>query len=228
MSIFKKIKSAFIIEEGNTSDTAKTTESKSAPRETPVDNLSDSQVVDQPDSSYETTEGKINQKFTNILLKAIEAQNQTGFDYIEFKQSIQNLLKMNMDEPTMYRSAYATAQTLGATPDNLVASAQRYLAVLKKEEEKFNAALISQRSKQIDGGLDEVKNVEQSIQDKRRQIEQLKKEVAASEAKLGQMKNEIQDANRKIKATQQDFIASYGNLVSQIAKDVENINSYLK
>lgn len=227
MSIFKKIKSAFVIEEGQTSDTAKATESKSAPQETPVD-LSDSQVVDQPDSSYETTEGKINQKFTNILLKAIEAQNQAGFDYIEFKQSIQNLLKMNMDESTMYRSAYATAQTLGATPDNLVTSAQRYLAVLKKEEEKFNAALISQRSKQIDGGLEEVKNVEQSIQDKRRQIEQLKKEVAASEAKLGQMKDEIQDANLKIKATQQDFIASYGNLVSQIAKDVENINKYLK
>jgi peptidoglycan hydrolase CwlO-like protein len=133
-----------------------------------------------------------------------------------------------MDESTMYRSAYATAQTLGATPENLVASAQRYLAVLKKEEAKFNAALVSQRRKQIDGGLGEVKSFEQSIEDKRNQIEQLKKEVAASEAKLVEMKTEIQEANLKIETTQQDFVASYGNLVSQITKDVENINKYLK
>ena len=153
----------------------------------------------------------------------METQNQEGFDYIEFKQSIQNLKKMDMDEATVFKSAYATAQTLGATPGGLVASAKRYLSVLKKEEDKFNVALSNQRKKQIDGGLGDIKGLEQSIQQKLDEIEKLKKDVEASKSKLVAMKKEIADANLKIDTTQQDFVASYGHLVEQIHQDVENI-----
>jgi len=227
-SIFKKIKSAFVIEDGHSaapssekvdSEPAKTT----AEKRPPLANESTSSVDIDPDSS----DGEINQKFTDILLRALEANNQEGFDYIEFKRSLQNLLKMNMEEGTVYKSAYATAQTLGATPKGLISSAQYYLTVLQKEEDKFKVALGHQRAKQIEGGQEEIKRYEQAIEDKKKQIEKLQQEIDQHQSKLSEMKSEIETSAQKIESTRSDFVASYANLVNQIQHDIENIGKYL-
>lgn len=224
-SIFKKIKSAFIVEEA---DSGNPTEEKTEMESSAKENESSQEVKDPATAiELEAGDGQVNQKFTDILLKALEANNQEGFDYIEFKRSIQNLYKMNMGEETVYKSAYATAQTLGATPKALVSSAQQYLAVLQKEEDKFKVALNNQRSKQIEGGLAEIKQFEQSIEQKKKQIEKLQQEIAQSEAKLQGMKEEIEASSQKIESTRNDFVASYANLVNQIQQDIENIGKYL-
>ena len=224
MSIFKKIKSAFIIEgEGSEAE-----EKIKANEEETVEEAV--QVSEQPDvdiSTYDTGEGKINKKFTNILLKAIEANNKEGFDYIEFKRSVQNLQKMDMDEATVYKSAFATAQTLGATPDSLAESAQSYLDVLQNEERKFQSALANQRSKQIDGRITEMQQIEETIRTKEAKIQQLEAEIAEHRAQLNGSKGEIEDATKKVESTGMDFMASYRNLVDQIHKDVDNIRKYL-
>ncbi|MCB0689380.1 MAG: hypothetical protein KDC53_22735 [Saprospiraceae bacterium] len=226
MSIFKKIKSAFVIEDeqspSSTPDHSGGDES--SPKDSqPVPTVEESSPVITSDSE----EGKINQKFTEILLRALEANNQEGFDYIEFKRSIQNLFKMNMAEDTVYKSAFATAQTLGATPKGLIASAERYLTVLQKEEDKFAVALNNQKTKQIDGGMEAIKNLEQSIGAKRTQIEKLQQEISQYQEKLTEMKSEIESSAQKIASTKSDFVASYTNLVNQIRTDIENIGKYL-
>ena len=228
--IFKKIKSAFVIDsEGAGSDAPKQKRSTSAETvKSTQPEASSEPTVTTSEAEYQTVEGQINQKFTDILLKSLEANNQEGFDYIEFKRSIQNLFKMNMDDATVYKSAYATAQTLGATPQGLIASAQRYVTVLDKEEEKFRTALVNQRAKQVDGGLSEIKKYEESIEQKRNQIKKLQDEIDKSEGVLSKMKDEIKVANNKIEKTNRDFVASHSNLVNQIKQDIENINKYLK
>ena len=225
MSIFKKIKSAFIIESQNDTESSTEDQEFGAPEEVVKAHV---ESANEPKISYDTPEGKVDQKFTNILLKAMQSQNQPGFDYIEFKQSIQNLAKMDMDEPTVYKSAYATAQTLGATPQKLIESARDYLNVLEGEGGKFANALASQRSKQIDGGLQEIQRYEQSVKVKKDQIAKLQKEIDDSEAKLKSMKSEIKESSTKIEATKSDFTVSLGNLVQQIQLDIENIGKYLK
>jgi chromosome segregation ATPase len=226
-SIFKKIKSAFIIEEG-TSEEA-TDSSPSDKSSGTAENVEAGQKQELAETIIDGSQisGEVNPKFMDILLKALEANNQEGFDYIEFKRSLQNLFKMDMEEATVYKSAYATAQTLGATPKGLILSAQQYLSVLKKEEEKFNVALGNQKSKQIDGGLQEIKQFEQSIVDKKKQIEKLMAEISQLETQLAKTKGEIQESAQKIEGTRADFVASYTNLVSQIKRDVENIGKYL-
>lgn len=226
MSIFKKIKSAFIIEDEHSGETEATREIPSS-RDTvePEAARNGGDAAVSPD--VPTPEGEINEKFTDILLKALEANNQEGFDYIEFKRSLQNLFKMNMEEGTAYKSAYATAQTLGATPKGLVSSAERYLGVLKKEEDKFKVALNNQRAKQIEGGLQEIKQFEQTIAGKKKQIEQLQKEIEQHQQALTKMQGEIEAAAEKIESTRSDFVASYMNLVKQIQQDIENIGKYL-
>jgi DNA repair exonuclease SbcCD ATPase subunit len=219
-SIFKKIKSAFIIEESTTAEMAEPGK-KGEPESRSVESTTVS------GSESPVSGGHINPKFTDILLHALEAKNQEGFDYIEFKRSLQNLARMNMDEATIYKSAYATAQTLGATPKGLTTSAEQYLDALKAEEAKFELALNNQRAKQIDGGLEEIKQHEGSVQQKAQQIEKLQEEIRKLEEKLGVMRKDIEESARKIEATRADFVASYHSLVNQIKQDIENIGKYL-
>ena len=224
MSLFRKIKSAFIIE-GEEGDKKQPVDNEGEAESLPKQEEADAPQIDI--TSYDTGEGKINTKFTNILLKAVDAHNKEGFDYIEFKRSLQNLKKMDMDEPTVYKSAFATAQTLGATPEGLIESANGYLGVLEEEERKFQQALANQRAKQIDGRMTRMQQMEETIRSKEAKIQQLQTEIEEHKAKLEASRGEIEEATKKVEATGMDFMASYRNLVDQIRKDVDNIRQYL-
>lgn len=227
-SIFKKIKSAFIIEdaEGNSSsgqsDEAKEKEAgDSAP------------LAEEVDSSMITTNegpivGKVSEKFTHILLKALESHNQEGFDYIEFKRALQNLEKMQgVDPAKTYEIAFATARTMGATSTGLISSAERYLTVLKKEQEKFNLTLEDQKKKQIGTKVEELRDVKELIKQKEARIKELAAEIEAHKSSLSGLQEELDSAAYKIESTSKDFVESYANLVGQIRRDVDNIKKYL-
>ena len=179
-------------------------------------------------SSPATSSGQVSGKFTNILLQAMEANNLDGFDYLEYKQSLHNLAKMPMDEPTRYKSAYAAASTMGATPDKLVKTAQFYVDILKKEEAKFAQALAHQKSKQIGDKSQLIQQHDNLIKEKTKQIEQLKKEIEQHQAKSEEMKKNISQSTIKVETTKNNFIASYNLVLSQIQKDIENMKKYLK
>ncbi len=219
--LFKNLKSIFVVE----GDEKAQEEEASAPSENPEE--SEPPEQQGPAITLTAGDGKISQKFTDILLQAIEKNNQDGFDYIEFKRSLQNLFKMNLPEQTTYQSAYAAAQTMGASPAGLVASAQQYLSVLEGEEQKFKKALENQRRKQVDSKVAELQQLEDSIKAKEAEIAALSKEIEASRGALDEVRTAIEEASQRVEATGQDFVATYGNLVAMIEKDVENIKKYL-
>ena len=73
----------------------------------------------------------------DVLAEALQNNNIDGVDYFEFRQSLLSLSKISMDEKTRYQSAFAMAQAMGATPKQLIETAEHYLNVLKNEEHKF-------------------------------------------------------------------------------------------
>lgn len=172
--------------------------------------------------------GKVSDQFYDILLGAMEHNNQEGFDYLEYKKSLQTLSKMPMDEQTRYFSAYAAAQAMGVTAEKLVNSAQFYATVLKKEDEKFQLAHQAQREKQIGGKEKAIADVDATIKAKTEQIARLTEEIKTHQADMEKMKAEISEAVVKIETTQNDFQATYQDLVGQINTDVENMKKYLK
>lgn len=219
--MFKNIKSLFIVEE---EDTKAKPQPPSKPKEqVPV---SKQETV----SSKPTTNGagQVTQEFTEILFKAMEQANPQGFDYMEFKQSLQSLKKMQLDDPTRYQSAFAMAQTLGATMDKLVQSAQFYLDVLKTEQQKFAEVVNNQRSKLIGNRQQQIDQLGQTIQSKEEQIKKLTQEIEAHRQQMDQLKKEISEATIKVESTQNNFTASYNALAGQIQADMENMKQFLK
>lgn len=222
--MFDKLKSIFIVED----ETAqKKSTSKQPKTSTPVKKTSES-LTPAPKVSATPSSGKISSKFTDVLLKAMEANNLDGFDYLEFKQSLKSLEKMPMDEQTRFKSAFAMAQTMGATPDHLVKTANHYIRVLLQEQEKFGQALANQKTRQIGDKENQIKQLENIIKEKTTRIEQLKADIQKHSKDMEAMKAEISNATVKVESTKNDFHASFNHLVGQIKKDIESMKNFLK
>lgn len=217
----KKFKSVFVLEEENRAAPATPAAGQQTPPPTapaapvtPIRTVSDS--------------GAVTDKFVQILLSALEKNNQQGFDYFEFRQALKNLEKMPMDEATRFHSAYAMAQTMNVTPAKLIESAQFYLNVLTGEQSKFNEAHTQQRAKLIGNREDEVRNLEAMILSKTEQIAQLTKQIEEHQKVSEQIRSEIQDSTVKIENTKADFEATFTNVAGQIEADLAKIQQHLK
>jgi uncharacterized protein (DUF3084 family) len=215
----RKLKGVFVVDDGTASATT-----NNPVAATPVQN----QAVTNVPIAVAASGGSLNDKFMDILMGAIEKNNQEGFDYFEFKQSLRNLAKMSLDETTRYQSAYAMAQTMGVTPAKLVDSAKFYISVLSSEQSKFAEAHAQQRSRLIGNREEEVKNHESMMQQKAEQIKQLTQQIEEHRQKSQQIRSEINESTVKIETTKADFDVTFANVVGQIQEDVSKIQNYLK
>lgn len=222
---FKKLKSVFVVEEesGDSQNTSQQQQSQH-----PAEMTAPPPAGKAPANADLATAGSVSDKFVEILLGALEKNNQDGFDYLEFRQALKNLAKMPMDEPTRYHSAYAMAQTMGVTPAKLVESARFYLNVLASEQARFNEAHAQQRSRLIGNREEEVKNLEAMIQQKAEQIKQLTRQIEEHRQQSEQIRREVSDSTVKIENTKADFEATFDSISGQIKEDIGKIQQHLK
>ncbi|HEY1055467.1 MAG TPA: hypothetical protein VGE24_10035 [Emticicia sp.] len=220
--IFKTLKGLFVVQTPSEGETTESTDKATpAKAETSVNSTAQSSTPPPPP-------GKASEKFYDILLSAMEANNQEGFDYFEYKKSLQTLAKMPMDEQTRYFSAFAAAQAMGVTSQKLTDSANFYLKVLASEDAKFQESVAAQREKQIGNKEKAIADMEATIKGKTEQIARLTEEIQKHQTDMEKMKAEISDAVIKIETTLSDFHATFDELTGQINKDVENMGKYLK
>lgn len=219
-----KLKSLFIIEEPGVKEASKLPNQE-------VNAQSSTATVSQPaetiPSNASTTSQKPDLKFTELLFKAIDDHNQSGFDYLEYKNSIKSLEKVIPDEAMRFQSAFAMAKTMGATKEGLVQSASTYLSVLENEDKKFKEALQNQKTKQIQSRAEQVSQIEKSIQEKQQLIDKLNQEIQAAKEQFAKTKAEIDESVVKIDLTNQQFVASYQLVYGQITGDIEKMKTNL-
>lgn len=172
--------------------------------------------------------GSVDQRIFDSLQKALEENNQEGFDFLEFKNSLQTLAGIIPDESTRYRSAYATAATLGVTPDKLLQSAAFYRSVLERERDNFNKALSQQVDLNVTGKQKDVERLQSLIGQKSEQIARLTQEIAAHQEEMARAQGIITDAQTKIENTKNNFHLTLDTVMSQIQTDIDNIQKYLK
>ena len=226
--MLKKLKSLFVIEEegssskatGGSTPSAKTSKSKSAKTSAPITTSTSS-------GKSPVKAGAPQEKFVNILLEAVEKNNLEGFDYLEYKQSLQSLSKMEMDEATQYKSAFAMASTMGVNKTTLVKSVKHYLSVLKNEESKFNEALANQINQKVAQRKEGFKSLQDAITKKENQIKKLTQEIEKHKKDLEKLKAEVDTAQGKVESTKASFYGSYQVVASQMEEDLKKINEYL-
>jgi len=169
----------------------------------------------------------LDKKSLEFLIKAIEKNNQSGFDYLEFKQALIRLHKMDVDTPTAIMSAFATASTVGLTKGSLLESANYYLNVLKEEYKQFNTAL----DKQMDAKVHSREKQKTSLLSKKeafeKKIQTLTSELNEVNEKLTNIDKEAEAARIKIEETSERFGQTLNSLTKRIETDVELFKSQL-
>jgi len=169
----------------------------------------------------------LDEKSVDFLVKALEKNNLPGFDYIEFKQALQALKGMDLAEDTAYKSAYATAQTVGLTREKLLKTARHYKKVLANEKVQFDAALQKQIKQRIEGKQTEVAKLRQQIADYQKKIEQLEAKIQQSQETIEKQDDLIQSAKERIESTKDGFESTLQSITNEIDRDIENIESFL-
>lgn len=169
----------------------------------------------------------LDEKSVDFLTKALERNNQPGFDYLEYKQSLAALAQMNMDEATAFRSAFATASTMGLTKDKLLKTADYYKAILQTEKQEFDKALQKQVQDRVHSKQAEVKKLHTQIEEHRAKIKELEAQIVKSQSVIDRADEDIRTATEKIETTRGFFETTLQGILGVIDKDVNNINQYL-
>ena len=219
--MLKNLKSLFIVDDKTTSknnDIDASDKTKDIPRK------------EAPKKITPPVKGKgnIDPKIVEKLLQAIEKNNLEGFDYLEYKKSLKALEKMPMDEATKYRSAFATASTMGVTLDKLIETTNFYIGVLDKENEQFLGAFKNQFDSKVSGREREINQFDSMIKEKSKQIKNLTEEISKHQEQITVLKNKVEESNSKMIKTQKDFKLSYNHLKSQLDEDKIKMEKYLK
>ncbi|MDC8004859.1 hypothetical protein POV27_12425 [Aureisphaera galaxeae] len=224
--MLKNLKSLFIVEEDQEETKKPTTPKDKEGNEASTPNVSEPAPPTR--TSAASTTGIVDPKIVEKLLGAIEKNNLEGFDYLEYKKALKALEKMPMDESTKYRSAFATASTMGVTLDKLLETTKFYIGVLDKESEQFTNAFKNQFDDKVSGREREIAQFESIIKEKSAQIKALTEEIAKHQTQIEGLKAKVQESNAKINKTQNDFKQSYDLLKSQFEEDMLKMQKYLK
>lgn len=169
----------------------------------------------------------LDEKSLQFLINALEKNNLPGFDYIEFKQSLSKLLAMNMDDETAFKSAFATASTLGVTKEKLKQTAQHYQSILAKEKTQFDNALRKQMTQRVEGKRQEVERLRQQVVEYEKKIQELQARIEAANTTISQADAQIEGAKAKITSTKEAFDFTHQSIMNQINIDIENLERYL-
>lgn len=169
----------------------------------------------------------LDEKSVEFISKAIEKSNLPGFDYVEFKQALSNIAKMNIEEPTAFKSAFATAMTMGLTKEKLLETATHYKTIVSKEKNQFDIASEKQKDLKIGDNLKLVDEMNKKILDNELKIKQLQVDIDQMRIKVREMDYEREQAYGKIEEAKSKFTYAHQSILNQIEQDIENIKRYL-
>jgi len=229
--MLKKLKSLFIVEEEKVEKktTNKSEEKVKKEANIPIIEQNEKKIqFDQTSDANLDFDIENDTKFSEKLLMAIEQKNQSGFDYIEFKKAVKALDKIQMDEATKYKSAFATAATIGVTLPKLVESVKFYINVIDSENNNFLGSFDKNYKFKIAGKEKEIIACDTSIQEKENQIRILSEEIEKKKIELDELRFKLDDSKANMDKTQQGFKNAYYNLRSQFEADIQKMEKYLK
>ena len=153
------------------------------------------------------------------VLENVKEGAQEGFDYLKFRYSLINLLKMNIDMGTGIKSAFMTASTMGLDKEKLLSSLAYYEGLIYKQKEEFNITLKSQLLKNVDGPKQELQKLDSLREENLRKIESLQREIDGIEARKMHIKEEIEVNQAKIENRRSEFKAVVDHIDAIILKD---------
>jgi len=165
-----------------------------------------------------TVDGSPDERFVKMLQEVIAANNIPGQDYFEFKQAIDAMASMSLDEKNKFLAAYIAGQY---KKEVLVSSIDKYVSIIQNELKGFTNDLAVQ--------------YDERVTKKHATIEQLKKDLEAMNKKIMETNNlilsatqEAQQEELNLKMTESSFKNSVDRVLATLNDDKKKINNYIQ
>jgi len=161
------------------------------------------------------------------LLDAIEANKLDSFDYLKFKNSLDELAQDIPDERLRIKTVFATAKAMKITKEKIIQTAQHYITVLDQATTEFNAAVADKIQKDIGDDESKVKSLDETITAKQNQVTKLNDEIEKLTEKRDALNQQVQDGKDFVVKKKAAFEATYNTMVQEIKADINKLTSYL-
>lgn len=169
--------------------------------------------VPEQKSSVQVDESSM-AEIRKMLLQALKkaAQEAGGFSYWNFRTVLDKVSKTVQDEASQYAAAGAAASSMKVDASALVESAKEFLAVLDKEQEKFDADMAdSHKSTAADEA----------------ELKSIQKQISALQARQEVLNKQVAEANEGHEAGEIAFTTAHSELAGEIKDHIAKIKKYV-
>jgi len=170
--------------------------------------------------STTTVQGVADNKFIDLLEGIIEQNNQPGQDYFEFKQAVENMNSLPMDEKTKFQTVYTVLSLQGCNKNILITSLDKYIQIIQGEKNSFDAEMKSEYNSKVQSKL-------AKAEESKKELENLTKRLSELNGSILALSQEAQAEEMKIRATEANFKASADVIISEMISDKDKINNFI-
>ncbi len=171
--------------------------------------------------------GSINQEMAQVLDDAISANNLSGFDYFEFRESLNNPAFATLPEQSKYLAVFGTAAQSGLTVEKLISSVDHYKAVISKKREEFNEQVQAITAQEVITRQEKKSANEQAVLDAQQKMAELSAMINDYQTENMQLANTISQEQFKIQQTQASFEATFNVVDAKLSEGKSKIQAYL-
>lgn len=164
--------------------------------------------------------GVADEKFVEMLWSVISQNNIPGQDYFEFKQAVDAMAALPIDERSKFLTTFTIFQSQGCKKDILLSSIDKYMALIEKEKASFDAEFQSQRDAKVNSKLSQVEEA-------KRKVEELNKQIMEANNFILAASQEAQQEEMKLQMTSANFNKSVEKVLSMFQSDKDKINNYI-
>jgi hypothetical protein len=167
-----------------------------------------------------SVQGVVDNKFVDMLEGVIKQNNIPGQDYFEFKEAVENMKSLPMDEKTKFQTVHSVLSLQGCKKEILLSSIDNYIGVINKEKASFDAEMKAAYAQKVQSKLNEVDKA-------KKELESFSKKLAELNSTIQTLSQEAQQEEMQIRATESNFKASADVIISEMVSDKDKINNYI-
>lgn len=186
-----------------------------------------SSVVTMPFGGNSVVGSTVNQDMLDMLMKSISEANLSGFDYLEFRDSVAKMASAPMTEEQRFVAVFTTAQTIGATLPNLVSSIDHYIEVVNKQREAFLQNVKDVTAQEVDSRNAKISEGDAKISEASDKIAELNAFIIEAQKQKQALQNEVVIQQQQINSTTSSFEATYNMVVGKLNEDKNKLTTYL-
>lgn len=165
--------------------------------------------------------GIVDNKFIAMLQDVIAQNNIPGQDYFEFKQAIDAMANLAIDDKSKFVTANSIFAAQGCDKNVLLTSLDKYISIVQNEQISFDAELEKQYETRVKSKL-------KQVDDAKLELEKLNAKIIELNSFVLKVSQEAQQEDGELKNTAANFKKSCDVVLNNLLTDKEKINNYIQ